>query len=63
VSLWRVADDSTAQLMVRFYERLRGGDGMPKVDALRAATLQTKADRRWSSLYHWAPFVLVGDWE
>ncbi|MCB9543637.1 MAG: CHAT domain-containing protein [Myxococcales bacterium] len=75
-SLWPVLDDSTAELMARFYERLAAGDR--KVDALRAAQRAMLGARgggpsRKLSLpgeaavdlgphpYTWAPFVLVGD--
>jgi len=62
VSLWRVADTSTAFLMERFYEYLLATPAMPKVDALRRAMLDVRAQPRWSSWYYWAPFILVGDW-
>lgn len=63
VSLWRVADDSTAFLMRQFYTYLRENPTMFKVDALRQAMLDTKAQPSWSSFYHWAPYVLVGDYQ
>lgn len=63
VSLWRVADDSTAFLMERFYTLLREQPAAYKVDALRQAMLETKAQPGWEAFYHWAPFVLVGDWQ
>ena len=59
--LWRVADDSTTELMKRFYREL-AADASP-VDALRHAMVETLADSGRSALYHWAPFILVGDWE
>ena len=63
-SLWRVPDDSTAYLMRRFYHLLRNGpEGTTKADALRRAMLDTRAHNGWSSLHHWAPFALIGDWE
>lgn len=60
-SLWRVADESSTELMRTFYSRLVLGDAA--VDALRTAMLSTARRRRWSPLYHWAPFILIGDWE
>jgi CHAT domain-containing protein len=62
VSLWRVADDSTRFLMERFYGHLLSEPTLPKVDALQRAILATRAEPGWASFYHWAPFVLVGDW-
>lgn len=59
--LWRVADDSTTRLMEHFYREL-AGDESP-ADALRHAMLATMAEPGRSALYHWAPFIAVGDWE
>jgi CHAT domain-containing protein len=63
VSLWRVADKSTAFLMKSFYNGLREPACGYKVDALRQAMLETKRHPGWELPYHWAPFVLVGDWQ
>ncbi len=73
-SLWPVADDSTAELMIRFYRHLL--DGQPKDEALRAAQMEliagpiefVNADgetvtRDFSAPYHWAAFQLIGDWQ
>lgn len=59
-SLWRVPDESTAFLVTRFYHHLRS---TTKANALRQAVLEVRADGKWSSLYHWAPFFLTGDWK
>lgn len=56
VSLWSVADDSTAFLMIRFYEHLEGG--CDKAAALRYAMLDTSA--RYLHPRDWAAFTLVG---
>jgi CHAT domain-containing protein len=63
VSLWKVADDSTAFLMSRFYQYLLENPAGYKVDALCQAMFDTRARPQWESLYYWAPFVLVGDWQ
>jgi CHAT domain-containing protein/tetratricopeptide (TPR) repeat protein len=61
-SLWSVADDSTAQLMLRFYGHLRGGKS--KDEALRLAQLEAiRAKSPWSHPFHWAAFQLFGDWQ
>ena len=69
-SLWRVDDESAAELMARFYTRLAGG--LPPDEALRQAQLEllhgavtTVRDGRTVQLRtaeprHWAPFVLIG---
>jgi CHAT domain-containing protein/Tfp pilus assembly protein PilF len=61
VSLWNVSDEATAELMTRFYQALLR-QGMPAAAALREAQLSLREERRWSSPYHWAGFVLQGDW-
>jgi CHAT domain-containing protein/tetratricopeptide (TPR) repeat protein len=60
VSLWSVADRSTAELMTAFYKNLLGGAAPPA--AMRAAREGMIAGRRHAAPFHWAPFVLVGDW-
>lgn len=54
-SLWPVADDSTAELMEAFYERLGDSDAS---HALQAAQLRQLAKRPHP--FHWAPFQLSG---
>lgn len=59
-TLWPVADRSTADLMVEFYQEL-GKAGETKAEALRNAQLSLlKGD--YEHPYFWAPFVLVGNW-
>jgi CHAT domain-containing protein len=60
VSLWSVADRSTALLMPDFYKRLLANASPPA--ALRAAQLDLIAKGRYSAPFYWAPFVLNGDW-
>ena len=57
VSQWDVSDRATADLMERFYEAWRSGDG--KAQALRRAELAAR--RRWPNPSAWAAFVLVGE--
>jgi CHAT domain-containing protein len=59
VSLWKVEDRSTAELMTRFYRHLK--DGRTKAEALRQAQLELIDDGRYAHPYYWAPFVLVGE--
>jgi CHAT domain-containing protein/tetratricopeptide (TPR) repeat protein len=61
VSLWSVADKSTADLMTDFYKNLLGGAQQPSA-ALRSARLSMIAGKRYSAPFYWAPFTLVGDW-
>jgi CHAT domain-containing protein/Tfp pilus assembly protein PilF len=72
-SLWSVGDESTADLMTRFYRHLRAGK--TKDDALRTAQLELirtspsretargPATRASAHPYHWAAFQLIGDWK
>jgi len=63
VSLWSVADKSTADLMTDFYKRLlTTGDSTTTSSALRGAQLAMISGKKYSAPFFWAPFVLVGDW-
>jgi CHAT domain-containing protein/Tfp pilus assembly protein PilF len=58
-SLWTVRDDSTADLMHRFYKHLR--HGRAKDAALRTAQVEM-IRRPGSHPGGWAAFQLIGDW-
>jgi CHAT domain-containing protein len=58
-SQWKVADRSTAELMVAFHRALR--QGLAKDEALRRAMAHVRGNPATSHPYYWAPFVLVGD--
>jgi CHAT domain-containing protein/Tfp pilus assembly protein PilF len=60
-SLWEVRDRSTAELMERFYRALYQ-DGLSPAAALRRAQTEMWEQRSWRDPYHWAAFVLQGDW-
>jgi CHAT domain-containing protein len=66
VSLWSVADKSTAELMSDFYKRLLTSgtptSGSP-ASSMREAQLAMIAAKKYSAPFYWAPFVLVGDWQ
>lgn len=62
VSLWSVADKSTADLMTDFYKRLLTADNTTSSSALRGAQLAMISGKKYSAPFFWAPFVLVGDW-
>ncbi|HEX9189634.1 MAG TPA: CHAT domain-containing protein [Vicinamibacteria bacterium] len=60
MTLWRIPDASTAELMQAFYRHLRGG--REGAEALREAKLElrrSRASRRGA--FHWAGVVLSGD--
>lgn len=72
-SLWQVADEGSADLMVRFYRHLK--DGTAPADALRQAQLEVIAGLPWSRSSDgeaemdlskdlvWAAFQVFGDWQ
>ncbi|HEY6188515.1 MAG TPA: CHAT domain-containing tetratricopeptide repeat protein [Pyrinomonadaceae bacterium] len=62
VSLWSVADRSTADLMTDLYKRMLTGQGMSAVAAKRAAQQSMIDGKKYSAPFYWAPFVLVGEW-
>jgi CHAT domain-containing protein len=60
VSLWKVNDRSSSQLMQRFYEGLLAR-GEPREQALALAKRALLRNPETRSPFHWAPFVLVGE--
>ncbi|MBZ5521329.1 MAG: CHAT domain-containing protein [Acidobacteriia bacterium] len=58
VSLWQVADQSTAILMEEYYRNLLSG--VPKNAALAAARAALVA-KGYTNPFYWAPFVLTGE--
>src|SRR5688572_19350348 len=63
VSLWSVADKSTAELMTDFYKRFLAAGSPSRSGALRDAQLAMISGRKYSAPFYWAPFVLVGEWK
>jgi CHAT domain-containing protein len=62
VSLWKVSDSSTADLMVSFYGDLVYNSGKPNFSsALRKAKISLINSEKYSDPYYWAPFILVGN--
>lgn len=59
-TLWPVDDQSTSQLMVRFYQELENNPQLSKAKALQNA--QIKIFKEKPDPFYWAPFVLVGNW-
>ncbi len=62
-SLWKVDDDATMALMIKFYELWNpkdGSKGLSAAEALREAQSHVKAQKKWSHPYYWAAWVLWG---
>ena len=58
VSLWKVFNRPTKDLMRIFYENLK--KGKHKVESLQIAQIEIM--RKKPDFYHWAPFILIGKW-
>jgi CHAT domain-containing protein len=60
MTLWRIPDASTADLMTRFYGGLRAG--RRAAEALREAKLELLRGRPGREApFHWAGVVITGD--
>lgn len=63
VSQWEVNSASTAELMVGFFQQLKGNAGKnekTKANALRLAALKMMKSPRHQHPYYWAGFVVIG---
>jgi CHAT domain-containing protein len=60
MSLWRVDDEATRNLMVDFYTCLAAGQG--RAEALRRAQIQMLRDEERSHPFYWAAFIQSGAW-
>jgi len=59
MSLWKVPDSQTQELMEAFYRFLQSGT--PPAEALRQAQLSTK--EKHPEPYYWGSFICQGDLE
>jgi CHAT domain-containing protein/tetratricopeptide (TPR) repeat protein len=57
MSLWKVPDEPTRELMEDFYDRLLAGEG--RAEALRQAQLAMKA--KYPDPFYWGAFICQGD--
>lgn len=63
VSLWKVDDAATRELMTTFYAKWNprdGSKGLSAAGALRAAQAHVRAQERWKHPYYWAAWTLWG---
>lgn len=60
MSLWKVSDQGTKELMSGFYRRLKAGEG--RSDALQNTQLELLKSRRWNHPFYWASFIQSGEW-
>ena len=61
-SLWQVDDQATAALMQSFYRGMLKENLRPAA-ALRAAQIEMSKQKRWTSPYYWAGFVMQGEYK
>jgi CHAT domain-containing protein/tetratricopeptide (TPR) repeat protein len=61
ISLWRVQDDTTRDLMVDYYHHLLSGMG--RSEALRQTQLAMLSNEATAHPYYWAAFINSGDWQ
>nr|MDJ0555969.1 CHAT domain-containing protein [Microcoleaceae cyanobacterium MO_207.B10] len=62
VSLWKVNDEATAELMTLFYQKMLV-EKMKPVEALRAAKIEMLNSEKWQDPEYWAAFTLQGEWQ
>ncbi|HLG14862.1 MAG TPA: CHAT domain-containing tetratricopeptide repeat protein [Blastocatellia bacterium] len=60
LSLWKVDDEATRDLMIDYYTRSKGGTG--RSEALRQVQLKMLASRNRRHPYFWASFIQSGEW-
>jgi CHAT domain-containing protein/Tfp pilus assembly protein PilF len=60
MSLWRVNDRATRELMTEYYKRLQAGEG--RTEALRNVQLWMLRRKGREHPHFWASFVPIGDW-
>lgn len=60
-SLWFIQDNSTADLVIKFYNNLQSG--LSKSEALRLAQIDMINDSKYSHPAYWSPFIILGDWD
>ena len=59
VALWAIEDEATLEFMKIFYQQLR--EEKSTSIALQQAMKSLRDSEKFSSMRHWAPFVLIGD--
>ena len=63
VSLWKVSDISTSQMMMEFYRQLlsKEKNELNYAELLQKAKQMLILGKDYSRPYYWAPFILIGD--
>jgi CHAT domain-containing protein/Tfp pilus assembly protein PilF len=61
ISLWKVDDDATQELIVGYYRKLLAGQG--RSEALRQTQIEMLKSQDRSHPYYWASFIPSGNWQ
>lgn len=66
-ALWSVDEQATLELMTNFYAELSrtaadGKSQVSKAQAMRAAQIKMLRGQRFDHPYHWAGFLVIGNW-
>ena len=61
ISLRKVEDKATKELMLAYYQRLLD-QNMGRTEALRQTQLDMLKDERYQHPYYWASFIVSGNW-
>jgi CHAT domain-containing protein len=61
ISLWKVDDDATQQLMLRYYDELLAGKGRSQAMYLTQRHFLNHPE--YSHPYYWAAFIPSGNWQ
>jgi CHAT domain-containing protein/Flp pilus assembly protein TadD len=59
ISLWKVSDKETKDLMIAYYQRLKKGEG--RSEALRQTQLAMLKSKEQNHPFYWASFIPSGD--
>ncbi len=67
ISLWKVADEGTKDLMTAYYEKLKQGEGRTTAihevqKQMLRGELQGENGQSYQHPYYWASFIPSGDW-
>ncbi len=62
VSLWKVADESTSELMINFYQQYLNTSikNNSLAHSLKNAKFNLMKNPQYASPYYWSPFILIG---
>jgi CHAT domain-containing protein len=60
VSYWSVSDESTSQMMTRFYQNVLQSNTPTYRKTLQQVKVRMIQEKKYGAPFYWAPFVLIG---